>query len=93
MDINGNLKMENKYLEKIETLVRNQGEVLGEHSKMLLRIEKVIVGDPDAKIDGYGTRITRNEKYIEKDKKLKWTVTGFVLAIKAAVIYIIYKLW
>ena len=50
-------------------------------------------GDKSSGTKGLGYRMGETEKYIERDKKLKWTIAGFALAIKGAVIYIIYKIW
>jgi len=79
--------------DKILTILEEQREMLKDHGGSLARIEWIINGDKSSGTKGLGYRMGETEKYIERDKKLKWTIAGFAVAIKAAVIYIIYKIW
>lgn len=56
-------------------------ETLKEHSKLLLKIESVVVDDNTTGRIGYGTRLKNIEKYIESDKKQKWYFAGIVAAM------------
>ena len=56
-----------------------------EHTKMLLqqsqtlnRIETAFFGDDQAGIDGLVKKVSNHEKYIGKDKKIKWTAAGML---------------
>ncbi len=49
--------------------------------KSVQEIRKALLGDefnPDA---GIIKRVTKNEEYVKKDKKFKWTVAGFLAAL------------
>lgn len=54
----------------------------------LSRIETALIGDSEHGITGLAARVQANEKYIEKDKKMKWMIAG----VAAFVSVILFKI-
>lgn len=66
-------------------------EYLSEMAKKLDRIERVLLGDEQAKQEGLVHKVEKQGKYISQDKKFKWAVAtllfggtgGFMTWIKS----------
>jgi hypothetical protein len=72
-------------IDKIEKMVTDQKESLS-------RIETALFGDERSGIDGVIKELKSNRSYIEKDKKLKWTIgggIGLLVLIKEKLLQII----
>lgn len=55
--------------EEIKEILKSQGKKLDD-------IHFAIYGNKEAKIKGIACLVAEHDKYIEKDKKFKWTVAG-----------------
>jgi len=68
-------------------------ETQKEHSKILLRLESVIVDDPGTNRIGYGSRIKLLETYVNSDKKAKWYIAGFIAALAIGIKELLAKIF
>lgn len=66
---------------ELEKEIQELKAVQKEHSKILLRIESVVVEDPATGRIGYGSRLKKIENYIDTDKKAKWYISGLVAGL------------
>ena len=48
-----------------------------------------IVGDEELGVDGLADKVKKNEKYIEADKKMKWTAAGVITAASSFISWLI----
>ena len=53
------------------------------------KIYSALVGNDDLKIDGLVDKVDKNTKYIENDKKMKWTAAGLITAITTFINYLL----
>lgn len=70
-----------KQIEELRGDIKETNGEIKELSKIVLRVETYVVGDSQAGVKGYGTRITDLEKESKAIQKLKWYVAGVVAAI------------
>jgi|31_taG_2_1085359.scaffolds.fasta_scaffold27371_2 t-SNARE complex subunit (syntaxin) len=53
------------------------------------KIYSALVGNDDLKIDGLVDKVDKNTKYIENDKKMKWTAAGIITAVSSFINYLL----
>lgn len=53
------------------------------------KIYSALVGNDDLKIDGLVDKVDKNSKYIENDKKMKWTAAGLITAFTTFINYLL----
>lgn len=68
-------------------------EDLKENSKILLRIESVIVDDPNTGRRGLGHRVTELEKQSQESKRNNWWIAGFVSGGLLAIKEVLHKIF
>jgi hypothetical protein len=66
-------------LDKIEKLLLELKEEQHEQSKVLAEMHFAIFGNEKAGIKGIASKVVSHEKYIEKDKRFKWVVSGVLM--------------
>lgn len=52
-----------------------------EQKEFQIRMETAVLGDKDAGIKGLANRVSETEKYISRDKKMKWMGAGIIAFI------------
>jgi hypothetical protein len=50
-------------------------------NKDVARLTMAVIGDKDAGVEGLVSRLEKAEKYIDRDRKLKWMGAGVVSAV------------
>jgi hypothetical protein len=76
--------MEEMRLKRIED---NQKIVL----ETLIELKIGLMGSRKLGIEGTIPKVERHDQYIEKDKKLKWTIAGGISVISAFLTYLFQK--
>lgn len=51
-------------------------EMLSDMHTKTNRMYNILLGDEQANVEGLVQKVSRHQKYISADKKLKWTLTG-----------------
>lgn len=72
--------MENKRMSQPEF----QRELLQSNARIeahLIRLNTAVMGDKEAGVDGLVSRVEKTEKYIEKDKRLKYMGAGGIAVV------------
>ena len=67
-------------LDNIQSEVADCKVALSELQETCKKIEFALLGDSKHKIEGIAAKVDKHEKYIESDKKWKWTI-GTILAL------------
>jgi len=65
-------------LEKIEKLLIELRDEQHEQSKVLAEMHFAVFGNEKAGVKGIASKVNSHDKYIERDKKFKWIVSGFL---------------
>lgn len=52
-------------------------------------IYNALVGNDELGVKGLVDRVEKTEKYIETDKKMKWTAAGVITALSSAISWLI----
>lgn len=65
-------------IEKLEEMLEEHIEKSEITAKKVSDIHFILMGNPEAKIPGLADKVHRHEKYIDADKKLKWTISGIL---------------
>lgn len=63
-------------LERIEKLLEEHNERSEQTAKKVSEMHFILMGNPDAKIPGLAEKVHRHDKYINADRKLKYTLSG-----------------
>ena len=53
------------------------------------KIYSALVGNDDLRVDGLVDKVDKNTKYIENDKKMKWTAAGIITAFSSFINYLL----
>lgn len=68
-------------INKIEETQNGHTAILLDMSKSINRMETAYFGDEEAGIDGMVKQVKDNSKYIQGDRKFKWTTAGVMTMI------------
>lgn len=65
----------NKEDREILTSLIDSNEEL---AKSIVRIEYALIGDKKMGVEGIAQKVEKNSKYVERDKKFKWTAGALI---------------
>jgi hypothetical protein len=60
-----------------------------ELNEKLDKMYLAIVGDDELGVEGLADKVKANSKYIESDKKMKWTAAGIITAASSFINYLL----